>query len=245
MTHHGRVHSLILWSFLLISLLVPLEVSAEVYVDVYGGAVFTNKTDLTVTSSNGTTTTHQGLSVADSGTIGGRTGYWLDRFDWLGFGLDVFFFRVNAPGQLAPSTVTGGGQTTSTLAPAQWSLPVFGIGFDVLRLRLPLFRSDEHPHGRLQPYVSAGPSLFITYAGTPINVQPQNQHDTDVAVGAKVDAGVTFMFTKNIGLFTQYRFTHFTSELSYQNTVAGLATDSFRSTFDSHHVIGGLSIQFP
>lgn len=244
MPRHRRVHQLILWSFFLLFPL-PLEVSAEMYADVYGGAVFTNKTDLTVSSTNGTTITNQGLSVADTWTIGGRTGYWLDRFDWLGFGLDVFFFRVNAPGQLVPSTTTSAGQSTTTLAPVQWSLPVFGIGFDVLRLRIPLLRNDAYPHGRLQPYVSAGPSLFITYAGTPTNVQPQNQHDTDVAVGAKVDAGITFLLTKNIGLFTQYRFTHFTSELSYQNAVTGFSTDSYRATYDSHHVLGGLSIQFP
>lgn len=102
MTHRRRVHQLILWSLFLV-FLVPLEVSAEMYADVYGGAVFTNKTDLTVSSTSGTTITNQGLSVADTWTVGGRTGYWLDRFDWLGFGLDVFFFRVNAPGQLVPS----------------------------------------------------------------------------------------------------------------------------------------------
>jgi len=244
MAHRGRAYPLILWALFLLCL-PPLEVGAEMYVDIYGGAVFTNKTDVTVSSTNGTTTTNQGLSVSDTWTVGGRTGYWLDRFDWLGFGLDVFFFRVNAPGQSAPSTVTGGGQATTSLAPFQWSLPVFGIGFDVLRLRIPLLRSDAYPHGRLQPYVSGGPSLFITYAGTPMNVQPQNQHETDVSVGAKVDAGVTFMLTKNIGLFTQYRFTHFTSELSYQNAVTGFSTDSYRATFDSHHVLGGFSIQFP
>ena len=234
---------LLAWFVLLCG--VPLDVSAEFYADVYTGAVFTNQNDLTVTSTSGSTITHQNMSVNDTWTAGGRTGYWFDKMDWLGFGLDVFFFHAKAPTQLVPSTVTGMGPPTTTLTPVDWSLPVYGIGFDVLRLRVPLLRSEAFAHGRLQPYISAGPALFITYASTPITVQPKDQHDVDVAVGAKVDGGVTFLLTKRIGLFTQYRFTHFTSDLSYQNTTPGPATETFQTTYDSHHIIAGLTFQFP
>lgn len=77
----------------------------------------------------------------------------------------------------------------------------------MLRLRLPLLRDDRFTHGRLQPFVSAGPALFIIYASQNRYVQPDGQSSTDVAVGAKVDAGATFMLTKLIGVFAQYRFT--------------------------------------
>jgi outer membrane protein W len=242
MTYDPRISPLVI-GLLILLLVIPLEVSAEFYADVYTGAVFTKKTDLTIASSLGSTATYRNLQVNNSWTAGGRAGYWLEGLDWLGFGLDVFFFHVKAPNQMVP--VTGLGATSSTLAPADWSLPVMGIGFDVLRLRAPLLRSEEFTHGRLQPYLSAGPALFVTWAETPWNiVQPKGQHDTDVALGAKAEGGVTFLLTKTVGLFTEYRFTHFTSKLSYQNTTSTPATETYKTTWDSHQVIGGISFRF-
>lgn len=224
-------------------LVYPNEGAAEWYGDAYAGAVWTANTDLTVNSSLGTTTTYQDLDVHNSWTAGGRAGYWLDKgkMDWLGFGLDVFFFHLKTPpGQQVG--VTGGGGTATQFA--HWSLPAWGIGFDVLRLRLPLLRDEQFVHGRVQPYIAAGPTLFITYAGQNSFVQPAGQSSTNVSVGAKVDAGATVMVTKRIGAFAQYRFTHFTTELDYQNTTPALATETFRTTYDSHHVIAGLSLRF-
>ena len=224
-------------------LMYPNDGAAEWYVDAYTGAVFTSSSNLTVTSSLETTTTYHSLHVNDAWTAGGRGGYWLDKekMDWLGFGLDIFFFHVKTPpGVQVGVTGTGGGTTQI----ANWSLPAWGIGFDVLRLRLPLLRSDEFVHGRVQPYLAAGPAIFITYAGQNTFVQPGGQSDTNVSVGAKVDAGATVMLTKRIGAFAQYRFTHFTSKLDFQNTVPAPATETFKTTYDSHHVIVGVSLNF-
>jgi hypothetical protein len=241
MTPNIRICRLVI-GLLILLLVTPLKVSAEWYADVYTGAVFTNKTDLTISSSLGSTTTYQDLHVNNSLTAGGRGGYWVDQLDWLGFGLDLFFFHVKAPNQAV--SVTGPGPTATSSILADWNLPVFGVGFDVLRLRAPLLRSEEFTHGRLQPFLSAGPALFVTWAGQNRNVQPQGQHGTDVALGAKAEAGVTFLLTKTVGLFTEYRFTHFTSKLSYQNTTPSPATEIYKATYDSHQVIGGISFRF-
>ena len=241
MLHNLKVGVLIA-GLLILLLWVPRDVFAEWYADAYTGAVFSNHTDLTISSSLGSTSTYQDLHVNNSWTAGGRGGYWVDQFDWLGFGLDLFFFHVKAPSQVV--SVTGPGPTTTSTF-ADWSLPVFGIGFDALRLRAPLLRSEEFAHGRLQPFLSAGPALFVTFAGQNRNVQPQGQHETDVALGAKAEAGVTFLLTKTVGLFTEYRFTHFTSELSYQNTTPSPATEIYKATYDSHQIIGGVSFRFP
>ncbi|OQW37544.1 MAG: hypothetical protein A4E19_12750 [Nitrospira sp. SG-bin1] len=223
--------------------MAPKDGSAEWYADAYAGAVWTRNTDLTVTSSLGTTTTYQGLDIHNNWTAGGRAGYWLDKgkMDWLGFGLDVFFFHLKTPPGQQVGVINGGGTTTQF---AHWSLPAWGIGFDVLRLRLPLLRDEQFVHGRVQPYLAAGPAVFITYAGQNTFVQPGGQSSTDASVGAKVDAGVTVMVTKQIGAFAQYRFTHFTTALEYQNTVPAPATEEFKTTYNSHHVIAGLSLRF-
>lgn len=240
---HGLRKKQVALGFLISLLMTPLNVSAEWYADLYTGAVFTKNTDLTISSSLGSTATYQSLQVNNSWTAGGRAGYWLEGQDWLGFGLDVFFFHVKAPNQMVPAT--GLAATGTTLAPADWSLPVIGIGFDVLRLRAPLLRSEEFAHGRLQPYLSAGPALFVTWAETPWNiVQPKGQHDSDVALGAKAEGGVTFLLTKTVGLFTEYRFTHFTSKLNYQNTTSVPATETYKTNWDSHQVLGGVSFRF-
>lgn len=77
-------------------LVCPNDGSAEWYGDAYAGAVWTASPDLTVTSSLGTTTTYQNLNVHNNWTAGGLVGYWLDKskMDWLGFGVDVFFFHL-------------------------------------------------------------------------------------------------------------------------------------------------------
>lgn len=217
--------------------------SAEWYADAYTGAVWTENTDLTVTSSLGTTTTYQGLDVHNDWTAGGRVGYWLDKekMDWLGFGLDVFFFHLKTPPGVQVGVTGTGGNTTQF---AQWSLPAWGIGFDVLRLRIPLLRDKQFVHGRLQPYLAAGPTIFITYAGQNTFVQPGGQSSTDVSLGAKLDAGATVLITKRIGAFAQYRFTHFTADLDYQNTTPAPATELFNTTYTTHHIIAGLSLTF-
>jgi outer membrane protein W len=224
-------------------LVYPHDGSAEWYGDAYAGAVWTANTDLTVNSSLGTTTTYQDLDVHNNWTAGGRVGYWLnkEKMDWLGFGLDVFFFHVKTPPGQQVGVIGSGGTTTQF---AHWSLPAWGIGFDVLRLRLPLLRDEQFTHGRVQPYIAAGPAVFITYAGQNTFVQPDGQNSTDASIGAKVDAGATVMITKRIGAFAQYRFTHFTTELDYQNNTPALATETFKTTYDSHHVMVGVSTNF-
>ena len=239
---HGMALRLLTMTWLMWLLLLPPDGFAEWYGDVYTGVTYTHNTDLNISGSDGSTTTYKNLSVNNSWTAGGRVGYWLDQMDWLGFGLDAFFFHLKTPpGQTV--AVTGSGTTGA--ANADWSLPAFGIGFDVLRLRLPLLRDEEFAHGRVQPFVSAGPALFISYANQNHFVQPDGQHDTNVAVGPKVDAGLRFMLTKTFGVFAQYRFTHFTSKLDYQDTTSGSPIEkTFKTTYDSHHFIGGLSLSF-
>lgn len=222
---------------------LPGYVFAEWYGDIYAGAVYTHNTDLNISGSNQPSTTYNDLGVKNNWTAGARVGYWLDQMDWLGFGLDGFIFHLKTPpGQTVTVTSSNSATTSET---AYWNLPALGIGFDVLRLRLPLLRDEAFAHGRLQPFVSAGPSLFITYAGQNNFVQPSGQNAGSVSVGPKIDAGLEFMVTKSVGLFAQYRYTHFTSKLNYQdNSTSPASEKSFKSTYDSQQVIGGLSFSF-
>lgn len=215
----------------------PDLVRAEWYADIYGGGAFTTKHNVESALPGFTVTAHE-VKFDTSGTVGGRAGVWLDRIPWLGVGLDVFHF----------DPTIGGGQTVEITAPGlnatttiqTINVSVLGLGFDVLRLRLPLLQGDEFPHGRLQPYVTAGPALFWTRAKDTTNLgPPANQSNTDMSVGVKVAAGTSYQLTPLIGLFGEYRFTHFEAQHEFTGLVQQLS-----ETFNTHHLIGGLSFRF-
>jgi opacity protein-like surface antigen len=227
---------------------MPFIASAEWYADLYGGGAFTQDTKYRQTQEG--VTVDGKLKVDDSFTVGGRTGYWFEGLPWLGIGVDVFYFEPNLPAQTASATATGFGQSiTSPNEPfGRSSISVIAIGFDVLRARLPLLRSQQYPHGRLQPYVTAGPALFITKAKDSSGAfEPPNQSKTDTSLGLKVGGGVAFHITKVLALFGEYRFTHFKAEQNFQN--AGVFTNgpvnvTTQADFDTHHAIAGLSFHF-
>src|SRR5207248_2389191 len=150
----------------------------------YGGGAFTTKHN-TETALPGFTVTAHDVKYDTSGTVGGRAGVWFDRIAWLGVGLDAFHFHPTI----------GGGQTVEISAPGlsgtatiqTINVSVLGLGFDVLRVRLPLLQSEDYPNGRLQPYLTAGPALFWTRAKDTTNLPPPaNQSNTDMSVGVKV-----------------------------------------------------------
>lgn len=214
----------------------PGLVRAEWYADLYGGGAFTTKHNTESALPGFTVTTHD-VRFDTSGTVGGRAGVWVDQLPWLGVGVDVFYFHPTV----------GGGQTLEITAPGlngtttiqTVNISVLGVGFDVLRLRLPLLQGEDFPQGRLQPYLTAGPALFWTRAKDTTNLAPPaNQSNTDMSVGVKVGAGTSYQLTPLIGLFGEYRFTHFEAQHEFAGPV------QLSETFNTHHVIGGLSFRF-
>ena len=227
------------WAIIL--LLAATEASAEWYADVYIGGAFTDRSDYIQQSTLGGSATGHNVKVNAAFTNGMRGGYWFRDLDWFGVGLDLFFFRAKAAAQTVPFSVNGLAVGNAT---ASFDIPVIGLGFDVLRLRLPLYRSEDFPHGRVQPYLTAGPALFITREKSPSTFQPAGDEKIFASLGAKIGGGIHFQISKVLGLFTEYRYTHFTSERSYQDSTPPPSVETFKNTFDTHHVIGGLSFRF-
>jgi opacity protein-like surface antigen len=120
-----------------------------------------------------------------------------------------------------------------------------GRAFDVLRLRLPLMRSEEFPHGRIQPYIGGGPAVFFSWAKAPGGFQPSDKTDVDAAIGYKVGGGLAIMLNKEVGLFAEYRYTHFTSSLTFQDNTPPASTETFKTTLNTNHAIVGLTVRFP
>lgn len=161
---------------------------AEWSIDVYGGASWTETTDLHV-RGNDDTGASVNATVFDIGTdtgftVGIRVGYWLESLPVLGLGFDIFYFSMEVPAQTTTASASFSGEFAdrpiSVGASGVAQIPrvtLPGLGFSPeLRLRWPLLMSASYPKGRLQPYVIGGPAWAFTLEGD----------EVDVVLGGKV-----------------------------------------------------------
>ncbi len=189
-------------------------ISAEAFFDLRGGGSFTSDGDVDLKAL--------GFSVGgtaefeDSGTVGGRGGYWFESVPWVGLALDVSYF--------APDIENGG--------PELDVIPVSPL----LMLRAPIASDAEFPHGRFQPFLGIGPGIFIT-----VLEDDSGYEDTPADVGLDLQAGLRFLATRNISLFLQYRFTSYQAQAS--DDIAGISVDT-DIDLDTHHVAGGIGFSF-
>ena len=164
--------------------------SAEVFLDPYIGGAFTEKNDVDISPPFGSRVTVRDITFDASFATGVRVGYWLP-FELgplnFGFGLDVSYFSPDISAQSRANPRTGFCVSGNF---ADLDLFVWTIGFDAM-LRYPLMKSADFPKGRLQPYFTVGPAIFVTHAEDTGNFVPSSQSDTDATVGVKLGVGVT------------------------------------------------------
>src|SRR5207253_3012009 len=167
--------------------------SAEWFADIYVGTSFTDKDDIKVVSKDAGHATFHDVEFDKVLAYGGRFGRYFDAVPFLGLGVDYFSFMPN----IGPQNVrvdgcpfNGSCVTNTKISFGSSDITTQSISLDVL-LRLPLFRSETAPGGRVQPYVLGGAPLFIT------SFTPRNTHlfrnadgDTDIAFGYKGGAGL-------------------------------------------------------
>jgi opacity protein-like surface antigen len=235
---------------LMLSLLcwVP-GVWAEPYVAAYAGFSLLSDTDLnadvslpgapTLNPVSSTIQTIRGVrlstDVDNSAIVGGKIGYWFDFFPLVGAELDIYGFSpdINVPPQISSGV--------ALTVPFNFNVSVTAISFNLMG-RYPLLKSPAFPRGRIQPYIGIGPGLFITSIE---DLEP----NTDFSLGSKtlafgglqVIGGLKFFLLKKLSLFAEYKFTHFTADLS------GLANDfSLGGTqnIDASHFYGGVAYHF-
>jgi len=152
---------------------MPPVASAEWFADAYIGPAFTQDGRFAGLRTD--------YDAAFSG--GGRVGYYLGFFPFLGFALDGSAFAPD--GDLDRIS--------------RFDARVAAASFDAL-LRLPLFVSKTFPTGQLQPYLFAGPGIYWS------KVKALGDTDRDHSVGVNAGGGLTWMFLPNVGVMTEYRF---------------------------------------
>jgi opacity protein-like surface antigen len=230
-------------SFLFFLALSSASVRAEETVRLFVGGAFTHDHDVTDKFNGIGNFVLKNPDFDNSVSFGGSVAHWFGGLPYLGLGLDVSHFRPNISKQSGVECDVGV-CANETLESRHFR--VTGITFNFLG-RLPLIVSNPYPQGRIQPYVSVGPTAFISHvkmAGghfVPDLPQLRNQEDTDVSLGVAAGAGVSFMITPHIDVFSEYRFTHFSPEYHINS---GGERGKVTTDLNTHHVLVGLSYHF-
>ena len=222
-------------------------VAAEWFADVYGGGNITERSRFSLDGNL------DGAAVAGfiadvhfekSFTVGGRFGYWFESLTFFGVSLDASHFRpdINAQtamgkGQIIDSrgALFGVPITVSGAAPVKLPEVDFRVTAVApnLMLRWPMLVSTNFPHGQFQPYLTVGPALYIV----DLEGFHPSRFDPKTSIGGQGGGGVAWEFTKNVGVFSEYRYTHVRPALESGDIV-------FKTHLSTHHLLGGISLRF-
>jgi opacity protein-like surface antigen len=218
--------------------------AAEWFADLYAGLSFTQNSDLELNDKGIGPGTFEDVEFDPALAWGGRVGRFFDSVPFLGLGLDVFRYTP----YIGPQSVElngcfyPGGCGRGRGGTGSFEVSTTAISVDVI-LRLPLLRSEDAPQGRVQPYVVAGPPVFITTI-TPRHTRNFRNHDsdTDISVGYKLAGGVAVQVFKNLSLFGEYRFTHVSPDVELRDASNGRTT--LRTDLDTHSALFGISARW-
>jgi opacity protein-like surface antigen len=164
---------------------------------------------------------NENVGFDDSFTVGGRLGYWLGLFPYVGVALDISYYTSELNFDTA-GELFGNADLRR--------IPLSGLAM----LRLPFLPSPVVPRGHLEPYVAAGPTLFLSHLDL-------DNDDLRKDVGLDVRAGLNVRITRALGVFAEYRLTYVEQEFKFTRQGIQAVVEADPST---HHVEGGLSLRF-
>ena len=208
--------------------LMPHTAQAELFLDAYVGGAFTRDSDVSFSVLD--TITNVDIDTQDSFIVGGRLGYWFGFFPWLGLALDVSYFEMEGD---PPSSINESQQPIfDNLDKADFDiLPISAL----VLIRLPRLVSPIAFLTGLNPYAAIGPALMVT------KIEFEEFDDTGTALGLDIRVGFRWEFLPVFGVFAEYRYTRV--EDDYQDALRNLPA-SVDVEFTTHHVLGGVSLQF-
>ena len=233
---------------------MPTQVSAEYFIDVYGGLATTANETVSVEVNVDCGTSFPSLGAAffpvlsalsgaggtiicarqldtrkvdfdSSFTVGGRLGRWSESYPWFGGAIDVSFFQADRDSV---------------------DILVVPLSF-LLMLRWPLLVSNDFPTGRLQPYTGVGPSVFFANMEAdlrrPVPFRLVRQVESfGRGVGFDSRVGLAWQVHPRVALFGEYRFTR--GKLKTLSPRKRDGDGTIVSTIQTHHFLGGLSFRF-
>jgi opacity protein-like surface antigen len=216
--------------------------SGEWFADFYAGAAFTERADLKLTFLGAQFNVEE-PEFDTSTSFGARLGYWFESLAYFGVALDVSRFRAD----MSARSITVCRPERCLIDPSvHLDTSMAAISIDATA-RWSFAKTDDFPKGRLQPYLTIGPTIFIARSNDVVQSGgPLTRTEPDTGVGPKLGAGLTWQALRNVALFGEYRFTHFSPHFNLRDVffLSASATDDVKTQVGSHHLVVGLSVRF-
>jgi hypothetical protein len=244
-----RVAALLSVALLLLGLLS--QARGEAFLDAFLGKSFTQDSDLRIKQSRlGNDYTFEDVSFRDESFTnppyyGVRAGYFFERYSWLGVGVEFFHMKITAEtsdvrpveGTRNGAALSGGTKVNSIVQRFAVTHGVNYLTLDAL-FRYPLLQSPERfPKGRLQLYTGVGLGPVIGHPETRVeNVRSEPGYEL-AGLGVQGFVGARFLILKNLGVFTEYKFSHSALEVA-------VPSGQGRVQENTHHLVGGITIHF-
>jgi hypothetical protein len=184
----------------------------------------------------GTTFRYGDLDVDRSIAYGGRFGAYFEAAPWVGLAVDALNFDPDVSSQ--STTLKTGAPTRTVLPPV--NIAATAISVDLM-VRATLFATKEIPGGQLQPYLLGGPGIFFLKAEDRGNFVRRRQSDVEILAGYAGGGGMTWLFSRALGLLGEYRYSHVSPEFEFRNLGA---RTTYAVDLDTHHFLLGLSLKF-
>ena len=199
------------------ALLIPGIGQAEIYFGGMGGYGFPN--DLSNRSFSGDLLPLPLMDIGIENSVvgGGRLGFYLDQFSFLGFETEGFFTEPEIENNFNEK------------------LRIITWAFNVLL---------RYPGKRFQPYFGAGLGLFFAEVVTDV---PGPSPSDDWVPGLNLLGGIRGFVTDSIALFAEYKFNYVKLNLKTEVfNFQDLSTFTFgtKGTYSTNMIVGGLSFHF-
>jgi hypothetical protein len=115
----------------------------------------------------------------------------------------------------------------------------------LLLMRIRLLKSGNVPDGQLQPYLGIGPGIFLTSQKANFRRDIDSKIDTGhMAMGVDLRAGMRWQLSSKLGVFGEYRMTHYKTDTSDNNKAASVISEHGKGSLTTNHIMGGLTFTF-
>ena len=169
------------------------------------------------------------------GVLGGlKFGRYFDSLPWFGIEGETSLSRNNIRGNQGRISPPLPGGPNNLFGGSDWFID-WTMQMSLLA-RHGFLKDKEVTFGRLQPYVGIGPGWEVVYA----------THDSAKNYAIEAQAGVRYMFTDNLGIFCEYKFSY-QFAVEYQDLPAGKqvpATANWSFDLPHHRLVLGVSYHF-
>ncbi len=157
------------------------------------------------------------------GILGGlKFGRYFDAYPWFGVEVETNFSRNRIQGNQGRLSPPLPGGPKNVLGGSDWFM-IWDMQVNLLA-RYGFYKDKEVNFGRLQPYVGIGPGFEIIYGRT----------DSAKNFAIEALAGVRYMFTQNIAIFSEYKFSY-QFNVEYEDVLIGKNQSKGTMNFDVPH----------